>query len=100
MNSDSAGGLLYQMDSMCDAFYDRFLAVQRIFGKFDILHGHDWHPVPTLIRLKNDFGIPYFLTMHSTEWGRGGSYKEIRRRERHGMNEAMRIIVTQQTPDG
>ena len=48
VNSDSAGDLIYQMDSMCDALYDRFLAVQKIFGKFDIMHGHDWHPVPAL----------------------------------------------------
>ena len=67
VNSDSAGGLLYQMDNMCDAFYDRFLEVQKIFGKFDILHGHDCHPVSALIRLKKDVGIPYVLTMHSTE---------------------------------
>jgi glycosyltransferase involved in cell wall biosynthesis len=82
------------MDSMCDALYDRFLSVQKIFGKFDILHGHDWHPVSALIKLKKDFGIPYILTIHSTERGRGGSYEEICRREQHGMNEASQVIVT------
>ncbi len=55
MNSDSAdgSGLVQQMDKMSDALYDRFLAVQKIFGEFDILHGHDWHPVPALIRLNS-----------------------------------------------
>jgi glycogen synthase len=81
VNPDLAGGLIYQMDKMSDALYDRFLAVQKIFGEFDILHGHDWHPVPALIRLKTDLGIPYILTMHSTEPGRGGSYEEICRRQ-------------------
>jgi len=54
VNSDSTGGLIYQMDSMCDALYNRFLAAQKIFGKFDLLNGHDWHPVPALIRLKDE----------------------------------------------
>jgi glycosyltransferase involved in cell wall biosynthesis len=94
VTSDSAGSLISQMDSMCDALYDRFLGTQRIFGKFDVLHGHDWHPVSALIRLKKEFGLPYILTMHSTEWGRGGSYKEICHREEYGMNEASRVIVT------
>lgn len=73
VNSDSVGGsgLVQQMDRMSDALYDRFIAVQKIFGKFDILHGHDWHPVPALVRLKRDFGIHYILTIHSTEQGRG-----------------------------
>ncbi len=94
VDSDSSGDLVQKMDSMCNALYDRFLVVQDTFGKFDILHGHDWHPVPALIRLKRDFGIPYVLTIHSTEQGRGGSYKEIIRRERQGMNEASQVIVT------
>ena len=94
VDSDSSGDIIHQMDSMCDALYDRFLAVEKLFGKFDILHGHDWHTVPALIKLKRDFGIPYVLTIHSTEQGRCGSYKEIIRRERHGINEASRVIVT------
>ena len=91
---DSSGDIIHQMDSMCDALYDSFLMAQDTFGKFDILHGHDWHPIRALIRLKRDFGIPYILTIHSTERGRSGSYKEIIRRERQGMNEASRVIVT------
>jgi glycosyltransferase involved in cell wall biosynthesis len=94
VSSGMGGNIITQMDNMSDAFYDRFLAVQKIFGKFDILHGHDWHPVSALIKLKNNFGIPFILTMHSTEWGRGGSYKEIIRREKHGTREASKVIVT------
>jgi glycosyltransferase involved in cell wall biosynthesis len=94
VNSDSSGSLLYQMDRMCDALYDRFIGIEKIFGKFDILHGHDWHPVPALIKLKKEFGYPYILTIHSTERGRGGSFQEISRREHHGMSEASRVVVT------
>ncbi len=94
VNSDATGGLIHQMDIMCIAFYDRFLAVQKIFGEFNILHGHDWHPVPVLMKLKKELGIPYILTMHSTEQGRGGLYKEISHREQQGMSEASRVIVT------
>ena len=45
---DSSGDILAQMDRMCDAIYDRFGAVQELFGHFDIVHGHDWHPVLAL----------------------------------------------------
>ena len=99
VNSDSAGDLIYQMGSMCDALYDRFLAVQKIFGKFDIMHGHDWHPVPALNRIKKEYGIPYVLTMHSTEWGRCGNNfgdERISYQEWLGGYESTEIIVTTQ----
>jgi len=97
---DSNGGIVYQMDSMSDAIYDRFGAVQKIFGKFDIVHGHDWHPILALNRIKNDYGLHYILTMHSTEWGRNGNhfgdgvFKEISHREWLGGYESSQIIVT------
>jgi len=87
-DTDGSGDILAQMDRMCDALYERFVAVQRLFGHFDILHGHDWHPVLALTRLKKDHDLPFILTMHSTEWGRngnnfgyGGISKEISHRE-------------------
>ena len=97
---DSNGGIVYQMDSMSDAIYDRFGAVQKIFGKFDIVHGHDWHPILALNRIKNDYGLHFILTMHSTEWGRNGNhfgdgvFKEISHREWLGGYESSQIIVT------
>ena len=49
--------------------------------KFDILHFHDWHPIPALHRLQDRDTI---LTFHSTEYGRNGNqfgdwweYREI-----------------------
>ncbi len=97
---DNSGDVLAQMDRMCDALYDRFKAVQNIFGNFDVVHGHDWHPVLALTRIKLDFGLPFLLTMHSTEWGRNGNNfgygisQEISHREWLGCFEASKVIVT------
>jgi glycosyltransferase involved in cell wall biosynthesis len=97
---DSTGDIVYQMDKMSNAIYDRFVAVSKIFGKFDIVHGHDWHPVLALNQIKKDYAIPYVLTMHSTEWGRNGNnfgegiFKEISHREWLGGYESSQIIVT------
>ena len=97
---DNSGDVLAQMDRMCDALYDRFKAVQKIFGNFDVVHGHDWHPVLALTRIKKDFGLPFLLTMHSTEWGRNGNNfgygisQEISHREWLGCFEASKVIVT------
>jgi glycosyltransferase involved in cell wall biosynthesis len=86
---------------MCDAMYCRFLEVKDKFGDFDILHGHDWHPVNVLCRIKAQFGLPFVLTFHSTEWGRNGNRhaewweaKEISYREWLGGYEASDVIVT------
>lgn len=100
VDADSSGDILAQMDRMCDALYDRFGAVKKIFGSFDILHGHDWHPVLALSRIKKDYGLPFVLTMHSTEWGRNGNNfgygisQEISHREWLGCYDASQVIVT------
>jgi len=97
---DSSGDVLAQMHRMCDALYDRFEAVQKLFGRFDIVHGHDWHPVLALTRIKEGYRLPFLLTMHSTEWGRNGNQfgygisQEISHREWLGCYEASKVIVT------
>jgi glycogen synthase len=85
---DQNRGTVEQMNRMCDSLYCRFLDVREKAGEFDILHGHDWHPVNVLCRIKTQFGLPFFLTFHSTEWGRNGNChgdwweaKEISHRE-------------------
>ena len=99
---DSSGDILNQMDNMSNAIRDRFDAVQKLFGRFDLVHGHDWHPVLALNRIKEDFSVPYILTMHSTEWGRNGNHfgyglpQEISHREWLGCYEAAQVIVTTQ----
>jgi glycosyltransferase involved in cell wall biosynthesis len=100
VDTDSSGDILAQMNKMGDAIYDRFGAVNKLFGQFDIVHGHDWHPAPTLAKIKNDYGLPFILTMHSTEWGRNGNNfgygisQEISHREWLGCYDASRVIVT------
>ena len=98
--SDDRGDIVYQMDRMSEALFDSFERVQKIYGRFDIIHGHDWHPVPALHRIKEDYHLPYLLTIHSTEWGRNGGhfgnsniFREISQRERTGIHESSQIIV-------
>ena len=85
------------MDMMSAAMYERFLKVQKVSGKFDIVHGHDWHPILALNQIKKNQNIPYILTMHSTEWGRNENNpgnSEISHREWLGGYESSRLIVT------
>jgi len=98
---DQNGGIVEQMNRMCDGMYSRFLAVREKAGEFDILHGHDWHPVNVLCRIKARFRLPFVMTFHSTEWGRNGNRhgdwweaKEISHREWLGGYEASDVFVT------
>ncbi|MDD1752665.1 MAG: glycosyltransferase family 4 protein [Methanotrichaceae archaeon] len=97
---DESGDIVAQMDKMSNAMYDLFGVVQDIYGRFDIIHCHDWHPIPAANRIKRDYGLPYILTMHSTEWGRNGNHfgyglsKVISHREWLGAYESSKIIVT------
>lgn len=101
VGSDSSGEIIHQMDEMCNSLADRFEKVQSTFGPFDIVHGHDWHPVTALNRIKDCHHLSYVLTIHSTEWGRNGNSfsnwhtsKEISHREWLGCYESSQIIVT------
>ncbi|AAM05735.1 LPS biosynthesis related protein [Methanosarcina acetivorans C2A] len=98
---DQNGDIVEQMNRMCNSMYFRFLEVRERAGEFDILHGHDWHPVNVLCRLKAQLGLPFVLTFHSTEWGRNGNRhehwweaKEISHREWLGGYEASEVITT------
>jgi glycosyltransferase involved in cell wall biosynthesis len=98
---DQSGSVVMQMDRMCAAMVDRFDAVQKLFGRFDVLHGHDWHPVLALNDIKRKHGVPYVLTFHSTEWGRNGNmfgswweFQEISHREWLAGYESATVIVT------
>lgn len=98
---DQSGSIVVQMDRMCDAMYSRFLDVMDTYGELDVLHGHDWHPVNVLCRIKTEFGVPFAITYHSTEWGRNGNQygswweaQEISHREWLGGYEAKEVIST------
>ncbi|APH39986.1 glycosyltransferase family 4 protein [Methanohalophilus halophilus] len=103
VDHDSSGDIVHQMNSMCDSMYDRFKSFKNHYGDFDILHGHDWHPVNVLCRIKKKYESPFVLTYHSTEWGRNGNYPgnwrgsdEISHREWKGGYEASQVIATQE----
>ena len=97
---EPSGSLISQMDALSDAVYDRFNRVQKIFGRFDIVHGHDWHLVRALSKIKSEAGLPYVITIHSTEWGRNGNSfcdtpdsREISHREWLAGYESSKIIA-------
>jgi glycogen synthase len=89
--------LVEVMDRMSAAMYERFLKSQKVFGKFHIVHGHDWHPILALNLIKENQNIPYILTIHSTVWGRNGNNPgnaEISHRKWLGGYESSRLIIT------
>lgn len=101
VDSDNTGDMISQMNAMCEALFERFERVQKIFGRFDIIHAHDWHPVLAANRIKAEYRIPYIFTIHSTEWGRNGnnfsdsgSSNEVSHREWLGGYESSQVIVT------
>jgi glycosyltransferase involved in cell wall biosynthesis len=96
VDANEPGELLAWMKGMNLAMLDRFDAVQRLFGKFDVAHGHDWHPVLALESIKVNYGLPYVITMHSAEWGRCGNNfgdERISQMEWSGSDGSDRIVV-------
>ena len=77
-----SGDVLAQMNNMCDALYDRFGAVQRLFGRFDIMHGHDWHPVNALTPHKA--GLWSAFPSDYAQHGMGQKWKPLRLRHISG----------------
>jgi len=72
------------------------LVVQKIKGKYDLIHCHDWLTMKAGIALKEKMGIPFVLSVHSTEYDRSGwLYPNdwFIRIEKEGMVKADRIIA-------
>lgn len=72
-------------------------------GKFDLVHGHDWHIVDALHVLKKE-GHPTVITYHSTQYGRSGNKfsdwgegKEISGKEWYGGYLADRVTTVSNT---
>ena len=89
--------------NMSKAIVKEFHAVVRHSGKFDIIHGHDWHVADALYELKKE-GNLVVLSYHSSEYGRlGGTlstqreFKEISAREGLGGRISDRIITVSRT---
>ena len=84
-------------NSMVQAFKD----AEAVFGKFDIVHGHDWHVVTTLDEIKK-MGRKIVLTLHTTQYGRdGGTFnpyaKDLYNIEWYGTYIADKVIAISQT---
>ena len=68
----------------------------KLKGKYNAIHCHDWLTIKAGISLKEKWGIPLILTVHSTEYDRSGWlhpnqwFIDI---EREGMQKADRIIA-------
>jgi glycosyltransferase involved in cell wall biosynthesis len=104
---DLGTNLMHYVENMCHAMVDRFYAIEKEVGGFDVLHGHDWHVVNALNRIKAEKGYPFVLTYHSTEYGRNGSafgdwyeFKEVSGREWYGGLVADKIITVSHTMKG
>jgi glycosyltransferase involved in cell wall biosynthesis len=62
------------MDWMCKAMAHRFSEITNLIGKFELVHAHDWLTANCIAYVREGFGTPSVLTMHSTEYGRGGNH--------------------------
>jgi len=71
--SPGCDDFIEHMDHVCDSMVSCFHYVENKFGKFNILHAHDWHTVNALANIKNHRGYPFVWTCHSTEYGRNGN---------------------------
>ena len=72
------------------------LVVEKVNGKYDLIHCHDWLTMKAGIMLKEKLGVPLIVSIHSTEYDRSGWlypnqwFIDI---EREGMEKADRIIA-------
>ncbi len=101
---DPGGNIMEYCENMGNSMVEKFYISERIFGKFDVLHGHDWHVINALNRIKTEKGYPFVLTFHSTEYGRNGSefgdwweFREISGREWYGCYIADKVITVSHT---
>ncbi|MEM0359589.1 MAG: glycosyltransferase family 4 protein [Candidatus Hadarchaeales archaeon] len=76
--------------NMSHAMVSALKWVERREGRFDLVHGHDWHVVEALHLLKQE-GRRLVFTYHSTEYGRNGNkfgdwweFREISGKEWYG----------------
>ncbi|MFW6121173.1 MAG: glycosyltransferase family 4 protein [Petrotogales bacterium] len=72
------------------------LLVEKVNGKYDLIHCHDWLTMKAGVALKEKMGIPLILSVHSTEYDRSGWlfpndwFINI---EKEGMEKADKIIA-------
>lgn len=85
------GDFVDDINTMCRAMVDQFLATENYIGAFDVVHAHDWLAANAMIWIKQQRGRRSILTIHSTEYARcGNTYPEgrsarVREQERAGL---------------
>jgi len=71
--SPGCSDFIEYMDHVCDSMVSCFHYAEQKYGKFDVLHAHDWHVVNAMANIKKNKGYEFVWTCHSTEWGRNGN---------------------------
>jgi len=72
------------------------LCVQKVKGDYNLVHCHDWLTMKAGVAIKEHLGVPFVLTVHSTEYDRSGWlypndwFINI---EKEGMEKADKIIA-------
>jgi len=72
------------------------LLVEKVKGKYDAIHCHDWLTMKAGVAIKEKTGTPLVLTIHSTEYDRSGwiyPNEWFINIEREGMEKADKIIA-------
>jgi glycosyltransferase involved in cell wall biosynthesis len=72
------------------------LILEKVEGNYDLIHCHDWLTMKAGINLKEKYGMPFVLSVHSTEYDRSGwlnPNKWFIDIEREGMEKADKIIA-------
>jgi len=99
---DGGGNILEYCHNMSHSYLDKISDVEKASGKFDLIHGHDWHVIDALHELKGKRDT--VLTFHSTEFGRNGGefgdwweYREISEKEWYGAYIADKITTVSNT---
>jgi glycosyltransferase involved in cell wall biosynthesis len=88
-----------EMSNMCQSFAARLRCVEGDSQPFEIVHAHDWLASGGLETLGKSRSRSLVLTMHSTEYGRGGNTwgggqsKRIATLEREAVHAADRLIA-------
>jgi glycosyltransferase involved in cell wall biosynthesis len=89
-----------EMNNMCNSFVYFTRQTESFQGAhFDVVHAHDWLCSKGIVQLKNSFGRPVLLTLHSTEYGRcgnnhfDGQSERVRAVEAEGLYCADRVIA-------
>lgn len=95
--------LIQEMHNMSKSMAHNFFACENYSGRFDIIHGHDWHVVPALDEIKKARGHKIIFHFHSTQYGRDGNKfhnggaEAIRGIEWYGTYIADRVITLTNT---